>query len=286
MGNIAKYIEDGVAQVLLNELSEVGRDIAILDSNDKIFQEYFHLCLTFPTPQKYYVHIHRDFTCPDEYLEGYNRLITKIKSGQEFSAHLSRTTKDSTKHDFMLYDWGIYHFHLGLTKESDGYVQRTSKLLYAYINNVDMYLLGIFEHGQWNNQELIEIIHKYYPWSIKGWLIEGKPERIINQDEERNAFRNAHINTMVTMSDGTSYIGPGLGITAAGTSAKVGMQVVDKFHEFRNIEKELLLKYPEEEILSCKIERRDDDIVLVDSKNYITIYTWKALKARIEQTTL
>lgn len=39
MGNIAKYIEDGVAQVLLNELSEVGRDIAILDSNDKIFQE-------------------------------------------------------------------------------------------------------------------------------------------------------------------------------------------------------------------------------------------------------
>lgn len=283
MGKIAKIIEDGLSQIFYDELSEIGRDVTTLDSNDKIFIAYFSHCLLFPRPDKYKVHIHRDFVCPPEYTEGYEILRKKIQEGERFSAHLSRTTKDTEKHDLMLYDWGIYHFHLGQIIEKDGYITRTSKLLYAYINCCDVYFLGIFEHGKWNDQDLIELIHRYYPWSIKGWRIEGTPEKIITADEHKE-LRNAHINAIVTLADGTSYMGPGWGITAAGTSARVSLQATDKRREIRCFEEKIISDIPNAQSCSWIVKREGNNIVLSNNmKDNIILYSWMPLRNRIEQ---
>lgn len=283
MGKIVSNIEEGLTQILLQELNEVGRDTTALNDADKVLVAYFNTCLLFPKPYKYYIHIHNDFICPSEYTDGYEILKKKIQSGEKFSAHLSRTTKDTEKHDLMLYDWGIYHFHLGTTIDDDGYIKRTSKLLYAYINRNDIYFLGIFEHGKWSDLQLIETIHKHYPWSIKGWILDGKPEKIITPNE-RKSLRDAHINTIITLSDGTSYIGPGWGITAAGTSARVRLQVNDIHHEIIDFEKEILSKLPDAEEYLWKVERDYNDIVLMNNKNNrIVLYNWIPLKNRIEQ---
>ena len=281
MGKIAKIIEDGLANIMREELVDVGRDVTGLDDNDKVFVAYFNTCLLFPLPQAYQVHIHRDFICPLECKEGYKLLLHKIQSGEKFGAHLSKTTKETENHDLMLYDWGIYHFHLGTEIEDDGYIQRTSKLLYAYIDKQNIYFLGIFDHGKWNAQELIEIIHKYYPESIKGCLINGTPEKVFSE-EERKILRNAHINTFVTVSDGTSYIGPGWGITAAGTSAQVRMQANEKHHEAIRLEKRILHELPTVEDYAWRIERAGNEICLVNNEGTGGIlYCWMPLKYRL-----
>ena len=286
MGKIANIIEDGLARIMWEEMVEVGRDVTRLDDNDKIFVAYFNTCLLFPIPQTYLVHIHRDFICPPECKEGYELLLHKIQSGEKFGAHLSKTTQATENHDLMLYDWGIYHFHLGTTIENDGYAQRTSKLLYAYIDNQDIYFVGIFDHGKWNDQDLIEIIHKYYPWSIKNWAVDGQPE-IVLSEEDRKRMRKANVNTFVIMNDGTAYLGPGWGYTAAGTSAKVRMQANDKFHEARNFEKRLLSELPNAEEFEWRMERDGDDILLVNNKNNIyKLYQWVPLRTRVEQERL
>jgi hypothetical protein len=281
MGKIAKIIEDGLAHMMQEEMIEVGRDVTGLDDNDKIFVAYYNTCLLFPMPQTYHVHIHRDFVCPPECKEGYELLLHKIQSGEKFGAHLSKTTKATENHDLMLYDWGIYHFHLGVEVEDDGYIQRTSKLLYAYIAKQDIYFLGIFDHGKWNAQELIEIIHKYFPESIKGCLINGTPEKVFSE-EERKMLRNAHINTFVTVSDGTSYMGPGWGITAAGTSAQVRMQANEKHHEAMRIEKSILQELPNAEDYTWCIERVCNEIYIVNSEGARgLLYRRTPLKCRL-----
>lgn len=281
MGKIAKIIEDGIAHIMREELVDIGRDIAGLDDNDKIFVAYFNTCLLFPKPQTYYVHVHNDFVCPQENQSGYELLEKKIRGGEKFSAHLSRSTKKTENYDLMLYDWGIYHFHLGTTIEKDGYIQRTSKLLYAYINNNHIYFLGIFDHGKWNDQQLIELIHKYYPWSVKEWMVDGTPTKVFSEEERKN-LRKVHVNTFITVSDGTSYMGPGWGITAAGTSAKVRMRANDKHHEAIDFEKRILLEQPNAEDYSWHMERDGDNINLLNDKGErCTLYHWAPLKNRL-----
>ena len=283
MGKIAQLIEDGLAQILLSELVDADRSVDGINTNDDIFVAYFNTCLLFPKPQKYYVHIHRDFVCPPEYKDGYEILLNKMQLGERFSGHLSRTTKENENHDLMLYDWGIYHFHLGLEVEADGYIQRTSKLLYAFIDNNNIYLLGIFDHGKWNDQDLIEMIHSYYPWSIQSWLIDAKPEIVVTADARKD-LRDAKINTFITVSDGTSYMGPGWGYTAAGTSSKVRIYANDKHHECVKFEKDIIREIPNAVEHSWRVERNDDDIVLLDNMgNTYTLYNWIPLRSRIEQ---
>lgn len=286
MGKIANIIKDGMANIMLEELAEVGRDVQSLNDTDEIFLAYFNTCLLFPQPQTYYVHIHNDIVCPPENKEGYELLLKKMRYGEKFSAHLSRTTKQTENHDFMLYEWGIYHFHLGTIKDNDGYIQRTQKLLYAYIDNNHIYFLGIFDHGKWNDQDLIEIIHEYYPWSIKGWKIDGRPEMAYS-DEDRKNMRKAHVNTFVTMADGTTYMGPGMGITAAGTSSRVRMWANDKHHESVYLEKELFAKMPNAEDFEWRMERNGNDIFLVNNEGgKYKLYEWVPLRTRVEQNRL
>ena len=97
MGKIAEIIEDGIAHIMREELVDIGRNIVGLDDNDKIFVAYFNTCLLFPKPQTYYVHVHNDFVCPPENKNGYELLEKKIRGGEKFSAHLSRSTKKNRK---------------------------------------------------------------------------------------------------------------------------------------------------------------------------------------------
>lgn len=64
---------------------------------------------------------------------------------------------------------------------------------------------------------------------------------MVYTDEDRKNLRKAHVNTFVIMKDGTTYIGTGMGITAAGTSSRVRMWANNKHHESLDLEKELLI---------------------------------------------
>lgn len=282
MGKIAERIEECFVKMLRAELAEAGFNSLADDNNDKVMMTYFTKCMSFLIPKKYKIHVHNDFICPVEYREGYLQLTDKMRKGENINAHLSRTTKSTEKHDLMLYEWGIYHFHLGSIIENDGYMQRTKDVLYAYIKENDIYIIGIFEHGKWSDKELIEVIHKYYPESIADSKMENVVIETHFTTDDRKQLRKAKINMAVQLDDGTCYIGPGWGINGAGTSAWSSIRTLEKHREFRVFEQSLLEHDPNAEDRRWVIVRVEDKIYLAnDADVAYLLYQWPTLKKRI-----
>lgn len=283
MGKLSQDIENAFVQMLKEELAGAGRDVSSLNTNDDVLFAYFTETKRFLKPQKRYLHIPNNFVCPTEYEEGYKLLENKIRQGISLNSHLSRTTKNVDVHDLLLYDWGIYHFHLGTTKESDGYTKRTKNLLYAYVTDTDVYEIGIFEHGKWNDTDLLESLHRNFPFAIQTFRVKGEVNVNVN-DAQHKTLRNSHINVIVTLNDGTSYMGPGWGINAAGTSADVSLKVCDMHREFVQIGQKLVEKYGKTcESYTYYVKRDGEDIVLKDKTQTINelLYHWIPLKERI-----
>ena len=282
MGKIAERIEECFVEMLRSELAEAGFNSMADYNNDKVIMTYFTKCMSFLIPIKYKIHVHSDFTCPIEYQDGYRQLIDKMSNGENINAHLSRTTKSTEKHDLMLYEWGIYHFHLGSIIEDDGYIQRTKDVLYAYIKENDIYIIGIYEHGKWSDKELIEIIHKYYPESIADSKMENVVIETHFTTDDRKQLRKAKINMAVQLDDGTCYIGPGWGINGAGTSAWSSLRTLEKHREFRVFEQSLIEYDPNAENRRWIIVRVEDKIYLAnDADVAYLLYQWPTLKMRI-----
>jgi hypothetical protein len=78
-----------------------------------IVHHYFNLSCRIPTkiPRKIYKCV--DFFCPRELKAGLDLLQDKIIHGDDLLPNLSRQIFDPTYRDYMLYDFGIIHFHLG-----------------------------------------------------------------------------------------------------------------------------------------------------------------------------
>lgn len=282
MGILSKKIEECFAHMLSHELTEAGYTIEPDASCDDIMITYFTKCMTFLSPQAYQVHVYQEFECPSEYKDGYNLLIKKMKDGDNINPHLSRTTKSTEKHDLMLYEWGIYHFHLGMSVEADGYMERTKDVLYAYIKGNDIYIIGILEHGKWSDKDLIEVIHKYYPESIADNKMENAVLETQFNAEDRKQLRKARINMAVQMNDGTCYIGPGWGINAAGTSSWASLKMVEKHREFTEFEKMIINQDSEAEKRQWVIVRDNDKIYIANDNDVAyLLYQWPTLKKRI-----
>lgn len=283
MGKIANDIENCIINMMRHELAEVGFDAISNASNDDIMIAYFTKSSSLLMPCKYNVHIYRGFICPPEYAEGYNSLIKKMESGESINAHLSRTTKRMDKHDLMRYEWGIYHFHLGFVREDDGFMQRTKDVLYAFIKDCDVYFICIAEHGKWEDKDLIEIIHRYYPEAIADCKMEHATLEASFTAEDRKQLRKAHINLAVQLDDGTCYMGPGWGINGTGASADASLKMVDKHREFSQIERLIIQDCKNAEEHQWMVARKDNNIFLINKEGYCRqiFKNWPTIKDKI-----
>ena len=60
--------------------------------------------------------------------------------------------------DFLLNATGFHHFHLGLHRESRGFMARTEHVLFAYVSRDTLEILGLFEHtvfDDWRTDEVM-----------------------------------------------------------------------------------------------------------------------------------
>jgi hypothetical protein len=105
-------------------------------------------------------------------------LIAKIESGDDIKPHLStaietayvpsaelaaKPSKRERALDRMLADWGIHHLHLPSTLRPDGFTEPSDNLLFAVFRPEDAYLIGIYQHGDWALNELINVIVDNWP---------------------------------------------------------------------------------------------------------------------------
>ena len=96
----------------------------------------------------------------------------------------------------MLNDFGIQHFHLG-TKEHPripSFVARTDPLLFAMVQENDLYCIGYYKHGEWSKATLLDVVHENWPDTISGYSVADVRLAHLYTDDEHEKLRKADIN--------------------------------------------------------------------------------------------
>ena len=161
-------------------------------------------------------------------------ILCVYTSAHHFRWIRAKTIVDINAQDSLLDHWGIYHFHLGSELEEDGtFVRRTRDILLCRVDDSYAYFIKVLPHGRnvsapWYRKELIEVIHKNWPESIRHALAIGvtalSPK--LNDQEVAELRKSGNITLLLEMSDGTVYMPPGVGNTL-GLVATDGSSVHD-----------------------------------------------------------
>lgn len=217
-----------------------------------LWYEYFNFQKKNIIPRKRKVWKSKEFFCPQEFEKGLEMLIQKFERGENVSGHLSKMAKDPSKFDDLLYDWGIYHFHLGeRSNPKTGYIERTGPLLFARVDEENVYLINIFKHGEWTKQEMLRIIHQNWPQIVEQYKLPEVWSTTQFTDEEYAAVRRSHATALVEVEKNAVYGLLGGGYMSSGHSAEIASHCDSIYNWFKELEsaikKELhrIIKYIE-----------------------------------------
>ena len=210
------------ADIWRDELESVGFDTSSIEDKDIPFK-YFTVVLRTIEKKPRTIYKAANFICPAELQAGLTILEDKITRGKSLFPHQSKSVNNLTSEDCLLYSWSIHHFHLGETLETCGFIKRTGPVLFAYVTDDAFYMIDIKQHGAWSDKGLLQTLYDNWPSLLQGWKIDGKPEVNFNS-KEIGKLRKAHINAIVELNDGSSFVGPGYGMTAAGTPVEATLK--------------------------------------------------------------
>jgi hypothetical protein len=247
-----------------------------------IVHHYFNLSYKIPVKIPRKIIKCTGFVCPKKLEAGLNLLENKITRGEDLLPHLSREIFDPTYRNFMLYDFGIIHFHLGIkpSKENKLLLESTNELVYALIDYDICYFIKIDNHDKWDDIGILSLLKKDFPKVLDRWKIEGKPIHKITM-EERKLLIKSCINTFFEI-DGEYYMSLGMGMNTAGTSSLAVMNMNNNFNYYFNLQEKIIniikddLNKIEEKInfklLEMNLELTEiDPIIILDHNNKLQI---------------
>jgi hypothetical protein len=176
-------------------------------------------------------------------------LIGRIQTGGDLKPHLSRNVlvgiepEGKTPHhrrrdlDLLLAEWGVHHLHMSDREESDGFVERTSDLLFAVVNREDAYLVDVYPHGSWADRSVVETIVRNWPQAEffpSSKYVTGLSQHFDKDDSAE--LRRASVNLALEI-DGRVYSPPGQ--TLGGTPLAVSTRVMSLIWELKQWRDEL-----------------------------------------------
>ncbi len=219
-------------EIISTEL--VNNNYSILGlTSDEIAIQYFSHKKKIIQEKKRAIKKTSSFSCPAHLADGLHLIEQKIINGESLRPHQSRSLKRLNSKDGMLFDWGIYHLHLGTEIESDGFIQRTGPLLYLLIDDSYAYLIDVQDHGKWSKKDFLKIVDENWPETINQNKI--RQNDIIGleknfDEEEIAALRKANINTLIEISPGNIIINPGGGMATNGDS----IEAIEKYQQIKS----------------------------------------------------
>lgn len=188
----------------------------------------------------------KTFSCPPEDEETLKKLEQQIENGADLTPYLSKGIKDCSRDDLMLYDWGIYHLHVSdelVTGKADGFMKRSSLLLYALFNDDTAYFIRTIAHRgekyMWSRQEYLDIIYENWPKLLENCIINDFSADNLT-DKERQVLRRKHGNAFVTLKNGITILPPNLGIMSKGISLIAILQADKLRNDLHNAQSTLL----------------------------------------------
>lgn len=192
-----------------------------LDRNHIVYQ-FSHMQMRTLLPMPREIKKSKEFSCPEKYQAGLERLEEAIKNGERLLPFMSRRIYDAAYDDKFIYDWGMFHFHIGdgQCPKDPRFVGRSDELVVAAVENDTVYFIKVDKHRDlWTKQELVRILADNWPEMMERYRIKGAvslTEEI--SDADYKILRRANVNTLVDLHDGRVYIGRNYGLNTAGTS--------------------------------------------------------------------
>jgi hypothetical protein len=204
---------------------------------------YFGIIQRRVSSRRRQVHKASSYTVPAHLVAGEAQLINKVLNGDDLWPHQSRKIIKADQEDEMLNDFGIHHFHLGTIPHSKNprLIQGTKELIFAVVTDQDFFAIGIFDHESWSKRNLLEIIKENWPELMSSSEIEGvKSSGRPHSDDEVAELRKVGMLVPHTLSDGTTYAGPGGGVTLDKRSLAVGRAAMRYMKSVLDLEKRVL----------------------------------------------
>lgn len=199
---------------------------------DRALYQYCDMQLRLLEPKPRKVLLSKELLIPRDCQSKYNYFKSAVEKGDHLLPFMSKSIIDVSFKDKMIFDWGLYHFHLSIEKDSKDprFMKRSDYLMLAYVNprqDDTMYFLQIRPHiySIWTEQELERILADNWPEVIEPYRIDSVASLTQNvSDEDYKQLRKNNITTMVDLHDGRVYLGANFGLNAAGTSVRAVRQ--------------------------------------------------------------
>ena len=241
--NLYGDFADAIRHCMVSE----GYDIASIKGDDEAaIRSYARLNRRVIAPSPRQILKASNFD-PSNHEVGIAKLETAIRNGESLTPYMSKKITDISYRDSLLDHWGIYHLHLGTElEEGENFVRRTDDVLLCRVDHSRAYFIKIAPHvpAPWYEKELIEIIHKNWPESIRHALATGVTglSPTLNDQEVAELRRKSNLVLFLEMSDGTVYMPPGvgntLGIVATDGSSVNDTRFADCLHELTKLVEE------------------------------------------------
>ena len=152
------------------------------------------------------------------------------ESGGELTPYQSKSISQFEYSEFLLFDWGIQHLHLGPHQTGAKFADRTGPLLFAIFGNAEAYFISVLGHGKWAELDLLNIVDSEWPNLIKPFVLPVLDINPVPTAAETLELRKAGINVLQKLASGKIINAPGGGVTTARTSTLAMMEAQNLAH--------------------------------------------------------
>lgn len=210
-----------------------------------------------------------------EFSEGVCKAINCIKhelqNGINVSPRLSKGARKIGKKsdDTLLYEFGIYHFHLSNIKEANGKsYKRTDELLFVYVpifDNKDAYFLNVVDshadNSVFEDIGLLQLIENNWPDLLDPYAvrnIKNSSVLSISKNEQYEEALQKRVNSSITLKDKKEIMGPGLGRMSNGKSVYVKLSALSGMKQIARLENQCKEKMQENPNIDFKLKLVND----------------------------
>lgn len=225
----ADFVKDWTAEMRRIMEHDWAMDLSKVPADD-LPVLFFHAGKRRIEPRPRTVKLSASFVCPPAHATGWASLKSKIEDGQNLSPHLSLQIERVMAKDPLLFDWGVYHLHLGeaVHPNNGSFVERTGPVLFGFPTTDVFHAIGIYEHGAWSDSSVIETLNANWPELTSRAKLEGVISLARDYtDEDRAKLRAAGVNLITPLSDGTFIAALGGGYSTNGIST-AGVMASDR----------------------------------------------------------
>lgn len=258
-----------INNIINEDITKMGYTIESTQNTDLLLL-YFKLKKRLVEKKKRIIKKSKEFHCPSNLTQGLNILENKIKNGVSIRQHLSRKIICLDYDDKMLNDWGIYHLHLGINYNKNNLVNGTKETVFAMFDDANAYFIQIYDHKQWTNKDILEIIENNWSYLICNSKIQDNVdvECDFNSNDIQH-LRNANLNTTIKLNSGNCYIPIGGGVTADGGSAEATLEKINLIEFLEKTEKDIekYLKILKVTNAQYTMKRYNNKTLRIESKN-------------------